>query len=144
MGAVLGLPNPNAMAEQQAKAQRAMIERQLQMQLEMRERMMASQIAGSRDLVHWLVGVLVIGAPILAIAASRTGNRALLAPLFPLSIISAYNYDLAYGTKTIRIIAEAEYIMANERSIFTMPGEALTVDLLDRQIAAAKVKSKLN
>ena len=34
--------------------------------------------------------------------------------------------------------------MANERSIFTMPGEALTVDLLDRQIAAAKVKSKLN
>ena len=142
MGAVLGLPNPNAMAEQQAKAQRAMIERQLQMQLEMRERMMASQIAGSRDLVHWLVGVLVIGAPILAIAASRTGNRALLAPLFPLSIISAYNYDFAYGTKTI--IAEAEHIMANERSIFTMPGEALTVDLLDRQIAAAKVKSKLN
>jgi len=137
MGAALGLPNPAAMADAQARAQRAMIQRQLAMQLEMRERMMAAQVAGARDLVHWLGGTLAVVAPALALGAARSGNRALLAPLLPLSVITAYNYDFAFGSKPERIVAEAERILRDERALFRLPGAPLTVDLLDRQIAAA-------
>jgi hypothetical protein len=137
MGAALGLPNPAAMAESQARAQRAMIQRQLAMQLEMRERMLAAQVAGARDLVHWLLGTLAVVAPALVLGAARTGNRALLVPLVPLSVITAYNADFAYGGKPERITAEAERILRDERALFRLPGAPLTVDLLDRQIAAA-------
>jgi hypothetical protein len=137
MGAALGLPNPAAMAEQQAAMQRRMMQRQLAMQLEMRERMMAAQVAGARDLVQWLVGTLAVVAPALVLGAARTGNRALLVPLVPLSIITSYNYDFAYGSKPERIVAEAERILREERALFALPGEPLSVDLLDRNIAAA-------
>ena len=125
------------MAEAQAKAQRAMIQRQLAMQLEMRERMMAAQVAGARDLVQWLGGALAIAAPALIAGAARSGNRALVVPLVPFSLVTAYNYDFAYGSKPERIAAEAERILRDERALFRLPGAPLTVDLLDRQIAAA-------
>lgn len=137
MGAALGLPNPAAMADAQARAHRAMIQRQLAMQLEMRERMMAAQVAGARDLVTWLGATLAVAAPALALGAARSGNRALLVPLVPLAIITAYNYDFAFGSKPERIVAEAERILRDERALFRLPGAPLTVDLLDRQIAAA-------
>ena len=108
------------------------------MQLEVRERMLAAQVAGARHLVHWLLGTLAVVAPVLALVSARTGNRTLLVQLVPLSIVTAFEYDFAYGAKPKRIAAEAERIMRDERALLRLPGAPLTtVDLLDRKVAAA-------
>jgi len=67
------------------------------MQLEVRERMLAAQVAGARHLVHWLLGTLAVVAPVLALVSARTGNRTLLVQLVPLSVVTAFEYDFAYG-----------------------------------------------
>jgi len=107
------------------------------MQLEMRERMLAAQVAGARHLVHWLLGTLAVVAPVLALVSARTGNRTLLVQLVQLSVVTAFEYDFAYGAKPKRIAAEAERIMRDERALLGLPGAPLTADLLDRKVAAA-------
>ncbi len=101
------------------------------MQLEVRERMLAAQVAGARHLVHWLLGTLAVVAPVLALVSARTGNRTLLVQLVQLSVVTAFEYDFAYGAKPKRIAAEAERIMRDERALLGL------VDLLDRKVAAA-------
>ena len=46
-----------------------------------------------------------------------------LVPLFPLSFITGYHYDMAYGTKWERINAEAHLILEKERNTprFALP-----------------------
>ena len=131
-----------SMVESQRNMQRQMMQRQLQMQLQMRERMVAASIAQARDLTQWIGGALMFAAPALALGAARTGNRALLGPLFPLSVVFLYNYDFAYHSKMQRVLSAADRILVEERELLGMPGPALTVELLDELIARGNAAAK--
>ena len=61
----------------------------------------------------------------------KTGSPAALAPVLPLTFLTSYQADLAYGTKVNRIQAEAESILMFERDLVEMPGGLPTVSSLD-------------
>ena len=54
-----------------------------------------------------------------------------MAPLLPLTFITGYQGDLAYGTKMNRIKAEAESILMFERDLIEMPTGLPTISSLD-------------
>ena len=61
----------------------------------------------------------------------KTRSPAALAPVLPLTFLTSYQADLAYGTKVNRIQAEAESILMFERDLVEMPGGLPTVSSLD-------------
>ena len=61
----------------------------------------------------------------------KTGSPAALAPVLPLTFLTSYQADLAYGTKVNRIQAEAESILMFERDLVEMPGGLPPVSSLD-------------
>ncbi len=131
MGAAFSGP-----ADKMAETQRRMAERQLEMQQVMRERMMAAQIASARDLLNFYLIFYGIAGTGLLVGAAKKGHPAFLAPLVPLTIALAYQYDMAYYTKMDRIVAEAEHILAHERHLLAMPGGPVTVQAVDAVIEA--------
>ena len=54
-----------------------------------------------------------------------------MAPFLPLTFITGYQGDLAYGTKMNRIKAEAESILMFERDLIEMPTGLPTISSLD-------------
>uniref|UniRef100_A0A6U0Q327 Uncharacterized protein n=1 Tax=Prasinoderma coloniale TaxID=156133 RepID=A0A6U0Q327_9VIRI len=95
---------------------KGMIEGQREMQLKVRETQMALQIAGARELLPWLgcglCTALLIGAAGIARGQGPGGGVAAV----PLSFVTAYQYDWAYGGKMERIKAHAAAILAEERA----------------------------
>lgn len=135
-----------AMGKQQQEAQKGMAARQLEMQLAMRDRMVATQIAFSRDLFSFFGTFCALAAVGLPLLARKKGNPAFMGPLVPLGFVAAYQYDLAYGTKMERVIAEADRVLANERHLLRLPGEPLSVEAMDaavRQRAAEGAVARL-
>ena len=61
----------------------------------------------------------------------KSGNRAAVAPLLPLTFLVGYQFDLAYGTKVTRIRAEAENILMFERDLLEVPTGLPSVSSLD-------------
>ncbi|KAI3639662.1 hypothetical protein MIR68_002356 [Amoeboaphelidium protococcarum] len=95
------------------------------------KQMIAMQMAASRDLCMWIGGVwstLLAGAMI-----SR--NKMVLAPLSVVSVVLAYNLDMAYGGKMERIRAEHYRIINNEQHWFNLKQNDLKLE--------QKVKSEL-
>ena len=74
----------------------------------------------------------------------KTKTPGVIAPLLPLTFVFGYQYDLAYGTKMNRIIAEAENILMFERDVIDIPGGLPTISILDvgRQKLADEAKYK--
>merc|ERR1712178_85635 len=71
--------------------------RQLIMQNEMRERGMSMQLAmARRQFQYWTVFVTPL-ALLLPIAAIKTKKPQLIAPLWPLGIVTTFQYDMAHG-----------------------------------------------
>jgi hypothetical protein len=92
-----------------------MAETQLNMQLKMREMQMATMIAQARDTFKFVAAFTGTVAAMGTLAFLRTGAKTGFIPLLPLSFVSAYHYDLAYGNKIERIRMDAEIILLQER-----------------------------
>eukprot|EP00730_Choanoeca_flexa_P011339 TRINITY_DN24670_c0_g1_i1.p1 TRINITY_DN24670_c0_g1~~TRINITY_DN24670_c0_g1_i1.p1 ORF type:complete len:145 (+),score=32.02 TRINITY_DN24670_c0_g1_i1:52-435(+) len=94
-----------------------MVENTRNVQLKVREIQMATAIAQARDLLLFVgtfTATIGVGG---TLAFLRTGSKAGLVPLLPLSFVTAYQYDFAYGNKLERVRQEAESILANEREL---------------------------
>ncbi|XP_023235301.1 plasminogen receptor (KT)-like [Centruroides sculpturatus] len=101
--------------------QKLQIERQIHVQNQMRERMAAMQIARSRELLYWLGSFYVLATIGLIVGYRKTKRTRTLIPIFPLTYIVAYQADLAYGNKLIRIQGEAENILQFENELVELP-----------------------
>ncbi|KAI8432578.1 hypothetical protein MSG28_013566 [Choristoneura fumiferana] len=100
------------------------MERQIQLQYQMQERQMALQIAKNRDTCLWLTVFSITTATGLFTGLGsfrRTKRQYLLMPLIPLSFLTLYYWDLAYGNKVHRIRMEAEHIMTHEAESLEWP-----------------------
>lgn len=108
-----------------------MMERQIQLQRQMLERQIAMQIAGSRDTCLWFTTFYVTVAAGLFSGFSKTKKPALLTPLLPLTFVTLYFWDLAYGNKVHRIRMEAEHIMTHEADYLEWPCGLPSVSSID-------------
>lgn len=127
--------------EFQQQAQKMQMDRQIEMQNQMRIRMQAVAVARARDMFTYtatMYGLLGIG---LTGAAIRKRNGALIAPLIPLSVVFAYNYDLAWGNKMERIVGWAEEIIEHEPHLLGSPFGMPSADDVDRAIKARAMAS---
>ncbi|XP_061723745.1 plasminogen receptor (KT) isoform X1 [Cydia pomonella] len=104
------------------------MERQIQLQYQMQERQMALQIAKNRDTCLWMTTFYITAATGLftghrrySIIFRRTKRPYLLMPLIPLTFVTLYYWDLAYGNKVHRIRMEAEHIMTHEAESLEWP-----------------------
>jgi hypothetical protein len=114
-------------------SQAMQMERQLTMQMEMRNRMMAQQLAMVREAFNWYGSFYVLATLGLVAGYVRTKNPGLIAPIIPLSFIVGYQGDMALGNKMERILSDADKILENEPQLLRIPGEKLSVDLVDRK-----------
>ncbi|CAG0922044.1 unnamed protein product [Notodromas monacha] len=112
--------------------QRTQLERQAQMQNLIRERNVALQIAKSRELFFWWSAFYAITSAGLLIQYRKQRRPVLVAPLLPLTFIFAYQADLAYGNKLLRIRAEAESIMQFEKNLVELPYGVPTTSAIDQ------------
>jgi hypothetical protein len=64
--------------------------------------------------INWQLGTIATLLVVGGVSAARGGPRTALIPVFPLSIVTAYQYDMAYGNKLDRVRAIAEDILASE------------------------------
>jgi hypothetical protein len=94
-----------------------MVESTRNMQLGVRELQLATAIAQSRDMLLFTGGFTATVAMLATAAFLRTKSKAGFVPLLPLSFVTGYQYDFAYGNKLERVRAEAESILANERKL---------------------------
>jgi len=111
------------MAKQQEfmlKTQQLQMERQISMQNEMRERQMAMMIAKSRDFFHFWIAFYSL-ATIGITAGALKGNKRPVAALVPLTFVTAYHYDMAYGDKITRMREMADRILDEEHDLLSLP-----------------------
>ncbi|XP_004927282.1 plasminogen receptor (KT) [Bombyx mandarina] len=97
------------------------MERQIQLQYQMQERQMALEIAKNRDTCLWITAFYITTATGLFTGFRRTKRQYLLMPLVPLTFITLYYWDLAYGNKVHRIRMEAEHVMTHEAESLEWP-----------------------
>jgi len=136
MGSIFGKQMDENLKKQQQfmlESQRLQLERTLQMQNMMRERMMAMQIAGSRDLFHWVGGTTLLVYIGAAVEFTRNRNRLALIPCFPLTIVSLYLFDMGYWTKPKRLRITAESLLSTQKSLFRLPLGPITIEDIERR-----------
>ncbi|XP_063542548.1 plasminogen receptor (KT) isoform X2 [Cydia strobilella] len=97
------------------------MERQIQLQYQLQERQMALQIAKNRDTCLWMTTFYITAITGLVTGFRRTKRPYLLMPLIPLTFVTLYYWDLAYGNKVHRIRMEAEHIMTHEAESLQWP-----------------------
>ncbi|NWW65108.1 PLRKT protein, partial [Ifrita kowaldi] len=102
MGFVLSKAMNDSLKGQQ-EFMRLQLERQLVMQNLMRERQAAMQIAWTREFLKYFGTFFGLSAVLLTAGAIKRKNPAVLLPIFPLSFIFSYQYDMGYGTMLQRI-----------------------------------------
>uniref|UniRef100_A0A8D2DYQ3 Plasminogen receptor with a C-terminal lysine n=1 Tax=Sciurus vulgaris TaxID=55149 RepID=A0A8D2DYQ3_SCIVU len=108
------------------------LERQLTLQNEMRERQMAMQVAWSREFLKYFGTFYGITTISLTTGAIKQKKPAFLIPIFPLSFIFIYQYDLGYGTLLQRMKGEAEDILETEKSKLQLPKGMITFESLEK------------
>ena len=114
--------------EAQSEMMITQMRRQLIMQNEMRERGISMQLAmARRQFQYWTVFVTPL-ALILPIAAIKTKKPQLIAPLWPLGIVTTFQYDMAHGSGVIEARKEAELIMKHQRELLEVPNGMPSVD----------------
>lgn len=121
---------------------RITLERQIQMQNAMRERMVASQVAGAREMFLWLGSFYVIAGAGMIAGFARTKKPAAIVPLLPLTFVVGYQADLAYGSKVNRIRAEAENILQYERDLTDIPAGLPSIASIDAGRLKAQEEEK--
>jgi hypothetical protein len=117
MGALLGHPMEKVKENMEANSEK-MLHNQKELMLKQRQLMMAHQFAIGKDRFMFfqvLYGFAVIGLPLRAI---KTKNPGILAPLVPLSIVFAYQWDMFYGNKMARVKLDAENMIREQPELF--------------------------
>ncbi|KAL1253554.1 hypothetical protein QQF64_018247 [Cirrhinus molitorella] len=122
---------------------RLQLERQLLMQNQMRERQMAMQVAWSREFLKYFGSFFGLATLGLTVGAVKKRKPALLAPVFPLSFILAYQMDAAYGSLIHRMREEAESIMASESERLALPQGMPTFESIEKSRRAKAHLSSL-
>ncbi|GBP55975.1 Plasminogen receptor [Eumeta japonica] len=97
------------------------MERQMHLQQQLRESQMAMQIAGNREFCIWFCTFYVTVAAGIFSGYRKTKKPYLIAPLVPLTFVTLYYLDLAYGNKLRRIRVEAENILVHEKDLLNLP-----------------------
>lgn len=120
---------------------RLQMERQILMQNQMRERQMAMQIAWSREFLKYFGTFFTLATVGLTAGAIKRKKPFLLAPIFPLSFILAYQMDSAYGTLIYRMRGEAESIMASEHDRLDLPHGTPSFESIEK---ARRARSSLS
>ncbi|XP_047035408.1 plasminogen receptor (KT) [Helicoverpa zea] len=120
------------------------MERQIQLQYQMQERLMAMQIARSRDTCLWFTTFYVTAATGLITGFRRTKRPYLLVPMIPLTFVTLYYWDLAYGNKVHRIRMEAEHIMTHEADYLEYPCGLPTPSSIDLGRFDVEEKKKIH
>jgi len=101
-----------------------MMQQQSETMNKQQRKMMAIQVAFSRELFPWigsfaaLVTTLVTIRTVRDVKNGHGTNPVLLAPVLILGIISAYQWDMAYGTKANRINSYFEEILQDNQYWF--------------------------
>ena len=99
-------------------------------------------VAKSREMFAWL-GTFYCCAVIAGVTVFRkTGKPGAIAPLLPLTFVTGYHGDMAYGTKMNRIKNEAENILMFERDLIEMPSGLPTISSLDMGRMATEETAK--
>ncbi|KAJ0171117.1 hypothetical protein K1T71_013316 [Dendrolimus kikuchii] len=86
-----------------------------------REVQMAMQIARTRDVTLWITTFYAFAATAMFAGYRKTKNKAVIAPMLPLTFVTLYYWDLSYGNKLHRIRMEAQHILSNEPEILELP-----------------------
>ncbi|XP_049880418.1 plasminogen receptor (KT)-like [Pectinophora gossypiella] len=120
------------------------MERQIQLQYQMQERQVAMQIAKNRDTCLWLTAFYIASATGLFTGFRRTKRQYLLMPLIPLTFVTLYYWDLAYGNKIHRIRMEAEHIMTHEADSLEWPCGLPTPSSIDLGRLEVEEKKKIH
>ncbi|CAB3229445.1 unnamed protein product [Arctia plantaginis] len=120
------------------------MERQIQLQYQMQERQVAMDIAKSRDTCLWLTAFSITAATGLFTGFRRTKRPYLLMPLIPLTFVTLYYWDLAYGNKVHRIRMEAEHIMTHEADSLEWPCGLPTPSSIDLGRLDVEDKKKIH
>uniref|UniRef100_A0A6B2LQW0 Plasminogen receptor (KT) n=1 Tax=Arcella intermedia TaxID=1963864 RepID=A0A6B2LQW0_9EUKA len=111
------------MVEKQKEAQQEMasvqFNNQLKMQERMRRMMVAQQMAMTRERLVWFEGVLGVATTGALIGSIKHKTAAPWVPVFLLGVITAYQWDFAYGTKAERINVMYEDIIQDPSFWFT-------------------------
>lgn len=137
MGAARSHPIENSV-KHQLEMQNLQLERQIYMKHLMHQRMLALKIAKARELFFWLTAFYVVSSAGLFAGFRRTKRLSLLTPMLPMTFVLAYQGDLAYGSKLVRIKGEAENIMGFEKELLELPHGVPTVGGIDEAREKAK------
>ncbi|XP_026750581.2 plasminogen receptor (KT) [Galleria mellonella] len=120
------------------------MERQIQLQYQVQERQMAMQIAKNRDICLWLTTFYITSAAGLYTGFRRTKRSYFLFPLLPLTFVTLYYWDLAYGNKVHRIRMEAEHIMTHEADSLEWPCGLPSPSSIDQGVMETEEKKKIH
>ncbi|XP_003387197.1 PREDICTED: plasminogen receptor (KT)-like [Amphimedon queenslandica] len=145
MGSFFTKPMSNVMDENMKKqqefqlsAQKMQMERQMMMQVQMRNKGVAQQLSMAREAFNWYAGFYVTATLGMIAGFAKTKNPAVLSPLIPLTFLVGYQADMALGNKMERILNDADKILSNETGLLRLPGEPLSVAMIDRERSKSK------
>ena len=91
---------------------------QREIALKQRQIQLATQFAIGKDRFMFYSCFFFTLTPFLIYAKHKTGNKAYVAPIFPLSILYAYQWDMYSGNKMNRIRVEAARLIKEEGDKF--------------------------
>lgn len=124
MGSVFSSQIQNEVKEGQmavSNLRRDMVSQQVQLVRRMAERQMALQVASVRELMFWFIPFTVSSFVFLYKGYRKTNSWPVMFPLIPITFGLGYQLHYAYGSKTNKIKALAENIMANEAHMMAVP-----------------------
>jgi len=91
---------------------------QREIALKQRQVQLASQFAIGKDRFMFYQVFYALFVPFLFYAKHKTGNKAYLGVILPLSIIYAYQWDMYTGNKMIRLREESRRLISDEKEKF--------------------------
>jgi len=120
-----------AMESQMSKQMAAQKSMQREMQMKGREIQMAMNLARTKEVFRWYAAGVGGWVIVASLAAKKMKSPAPLLPLYPLSFILGFQYDMVYGNKMLRIKADAEEYLKDPEYLynrFVPPEGNLMVD----------------
>ena len=99
-----------------------------EMNLKTRQAQLSVQFGMGKERMHYLSALIAVLAVFGPIAAHKTKNPAMVAPLFPLGLLWVYQYDMYYGNMQIRVQQEAARLIREEPERFFLPSSSGIID----------------
>uniref|UniRef100_T1GWL2 Plasminogen receptor (KT) n=1 Tax=Megaselia scalaris TaxID=36166 RepID=T1GWL2_MEGSC len=121
-----------------------MMERWIQMHYQIKSRERALEISKNRELFYWVSSFYMVSFVGSLLRYQRLKQTNIFTPMIPLTFVTAYFADLAYGSKLHRIKAEADMIMQHEDELLDWPGGLPTVASIDEARTEAEMEKKMH